>query len=134
MPGRILAVDHGAARSGCAVCDPSGTIVTPLDALEPTDAAALATLAREERVAQVVLGLPVSLDGEEGLQAAAVRAFGAELGALLEDVPVNFFDERFTTRQAAASRRSGAGAAEDSLAAAHLLEAYLAAHTQEAIG
>jgi putative Holliday junction resolvase len=70
--------------------------------------------------------LPLHLSGEEGSQAALARTFCAELEAILE-VPVETYDERFTTRMAEASRRAGATAAPDSLAAAHLLEAYLAA-------
>lgn len=123
--GRILAIDHGAARSGCAVCDPSGTIVRPLTPVEPTDVVELARLARDEGATEIVLGLPLSLTGDEGSQAEVVRAFGAELSLLLENVGITYFDERFTTRQAQASARAGAGSAEDSLAAAHLLEAYL---------
>lgn len=123
--GRILAIDHGAARCGCAVCDPSGTIVRPIEAIEPTEAEAVARVARAQGAEEIVLGLPVSLNGEEGAQARVVRGFGEELAALLDEIPVSFFDERFTTRQAQESRRGGASAAEDSLAAAHLLEAYL---------
>lgn len=122
---RVLAIDHGAARCGCAISDPSGTIATPLEALPP-DPAAIAAVARERGAEAVVVGLPVSLDGTEGAQAEAARAFAAELGELL-DIPVEAYDERLTTRMAAASRRAGSGASEDSLAAAHLLESYLLA-------
>lgn len=122
---RVLAVDHGAARCGCAISDPSGTIAAPIDALPP-DPAVVADLARERDAEAVVVGLPVSLDGTEGAQAEAARAFAAELERLLE-VPVEVYDERLTTRMAAASRRAGSGASEDSLAAAHLLESYLLA-------
>ena len=122
---RVLAIDHGAARCGCAVSDPSGTIATPLDALPP-DPPAVAALARERGVETVVVGLPVSLDGTEGAQAEAAREFAAALAELL-DMPVEVYDERLTTRMAAASRRAGSGASEDSLAAAHLLEGYLLA-------
>jgi putative holliday junction resolvase len=87
---------------------------------------AVAELVGEHGVERVVVGLPVSLDGTEGQQAAATRAFCRELGRALE-VPVETYDERLTTRMAAASRREGASAAEDSLAAAHLLNGYLAA-------
>ncbi len=79
---------------------------------------------REREVERVVVGLPVHLSGEEGSQAALARTFAEELEALL-DVPVDTYDERLTSRMADASRRAGAGAARDSLAAAHLLEAYL---------
>src|SRR3954467_6858516 len=127
MPGRILALDHGAARCGCAVSDPSGTLATPLEAVErPDTRRGLATIARrasELEAERVVVGLPLTLAGEEGEQAAAARAFAERLGAEL-NVPVELHDERLTTRLA--ERPGGKGAA-DSRAAAHLLESYLAA-------
>lgn len=122
---RTLAIDHGLARCGCAISDPSGTIVRPLDPVEP-DPEAVARLAESASAERIVVGLPLSLDGGEGEQAAIVRAFCAELEQHT-DLPVETWDERLTTTLAAASRRRGAGAAEDSLAAAHLLESYLAA-------
>jgi putative holliday junction resolvase len=123
---RILALDYGTARVGCAISDPSGTVVRPLEVVEPPDPDAVAALARDQGAELVVVGLPVTLAGEEGAQAALSEGFRAELERRL-DVPVETYDERLTTRMAAASRRSGAGAPEDSLAAAHLLEGYLAA-------
>lgn len=121
---RVLAVDHGTARCGCAVSDPSGTIVRPLGLVEPAEAAGVAHLAAEEGAELIIVGLPLTLEGEEGEQAAAVRRFCEEL-ASLASVPVETWDERLTTAMASASRQAGAGAAEDSLAAAHLLESYL---------
>lgn len=121
---RVLAIDHGSARCGVAVSDPTGTIVTPLDPISPPDAAAVVAVAADRGADLILVGLPVSLDGEEGAQASAARAFAAELDALAE-VPVHTYDERLTTRMAAASRRAGSRAAEDSLAAAHLLDSYL---------
>lgn len=122
---RVLALDHGTARIGCAISDPSGTLATPLPVIEPAEARAVADLVAEHGVEKVVVGLPLHLSGEEGAQAALARGFAAELAALLE-VPVETYDERLTTRMAEASKREGAAAAPDSLAAAHLLQAYLA--------
>ncbi len=122
---RALAIDHGAARCGCALSDPSGTIVRPIDPVAP-DPAAVESLVAEHGVETVVVGLPVSLDGNEGTQAAAARDFAAALAERL-GVPVETYDERLTTKLAAASRRGGSRAAEDSLAAAHLLETWLTA-------
>jgi putative Holliday junction resolvase len=85
----------------------------------------VAELAAEHGVERIVVGLPIHLSGEEGSQAALARTFCAELEAIL-DIPVETYDERLTTRMADASKRAGASAARDSLAAAHLLEAYLA--------
>jgi putative Holliday junction resolvase len=125
MP-RILALDHGAARCGCAVSDPSGTLATPLPAIErPDTRAGLAAVARmvdEQEVERVVVGLPLTLRGEEGEQAERARTFAERVGRRVS-VPVELHDERLTTRLA---ERSGGDADADSRAAAHLLEAYLA--------
>lgn len=127
---RVLALDHGTARIGCAISDPSGTLVTPLPTIEPPEPRSVADLVGEHDVERVVVGLPLHLSGEEGSQAALARTFCAELEAILE-IPVEAYDERLTTRMAEASRRAGATAPADSLAAAHLLEGYLAAASHE---
>jgi putative Holliday junction resolvase len=128
---RVLALDYGRARGGCAVSDPTGTLATPLPIVSrpPTrrGLAAIRRLVAEHAVERVVVGLPLTLRGEEGHQAEEVKAFARRLAQTL-DVPVELHDERFTTRQAerAAAEGGGAASAEDSRAAAHLLEAYLA--------
>lgn len=124
---RVLALDHGTARIGCAISDPTGTLVRPLPTIEPPEPRAVADLVAEHEVEKVVVGLPVHMSGGEGAQAALTRTFAAELEAILDGVPVESYDERLTTRMAEASRRAGASAAADSLAAAHLLESYLEA-------
>jgi putative Holliday junction resolvase len=124
---RVLALDHGTVRIGCAISDPSGTLTTPLPVIEPPQASAVAELVAEREVDRVVVGLPLHLSGEEGSQAALARGFCAELEAILQ-VPVETYDERLTTRMAVASQQAGASAARDSIAAAHLLQAYLAAN------
>lgn len=125
MP-RVLALDHGAVRCGCAISDPSGTLATPLRAIERPDTkrglAAAARLVDEHDVERVVVGLPLTLRGEEGEQAARARAFAERLGRRVS-VPVELHDERLTTRLA---ERTGGAADADSRAAAHLLESYLA--------
>jgi len=121
---RVLALDHGTVRIGCALSDPSGTLATPLPVIEPPEARAVAELVAEHGVERVVVGLPLHLSGEEGSQAGLARSFCRELEAILP-VPVDTYDERLTSRMADASRRGGAAAARDSLAAAHLLETYL---------
>ncbi|HYJ22361.1 MAG TPA: RuvX/YqgF family protein, partial [Solirubrobacterales bacterium] len=73
----------------------------------------------------VVVGLPLHLSGEEGSQAELARSFCAELEAMLS-IPVETYDERLTTKMADATRRAGASGDRDSIAAAHLLQAYLA--------
>jgi putative holliday junction resolvase len=124
---RVLALDHGEARCGCAVSDPSGTLATPLAVVERPDSrkglARIAALAGELEAERVVVGLPLTLAGEEGEQAGEARAFAESLRRRVR-IPVDLYDERLTTRMAAAT----AGTAdEDSVAAAHLLESYLAA-------
>lgn len=123
---RVLAIDHGAARCGCAVSDPTGTISRPLEPIEPPDPGAVARLAAGIGAELVVVGLPISLNGEEGAQAAEARSFAEAVGEA-GSVPVETYDERLTTRMAAATRRSGSRASEDSIAAAHLLDSWLMA-------
>ncbi len=129
---RVLALDYGAARIGCALCDPTETLVRPVDVISPPDVGAVAAAVAEHEAEGVVVGIPVSLDGTEGEQARVTREFCEELAGAL-DVPVDTYDERLTTRMAQASRRAGAKGAEDSIAAAHLLEAYLAARERAGI-
>jgi putative holliday junction resolvase len=123
---RILALDHGSARCGCAISDPTGTLATPLAAVQRPDSkaglTALARLVEERGVERVVVGLPITLGGDEGEQAEAARVFAKALERRLR-VPVELHDERLTTRLA---ERTGGEGDEDSRAAAHLLESYLA--------
>lgn len=127
---RVLALDHGEARCGCAVSDRSGTLATPLTAIERPDTrkglARLAGLAGELEAELIVVGLPVTLAGEEGHQARAARSFAGRLEER-SGLPVELYDERLTTRMAEAS---GGTSDADSRAAAHLLESYLMARAQ----
>ena len=127
---RVLAIDHGEARAGAAICDPSGTVVRPLDVISPSDPRQVLRVAEAEGAEAIVVGLPVSLDGTEREQAAAARAFALEV-AEIAGIPVDTYDERLTTRMAAETARSGAGGHPDSIAAAHLLESYLRARDRE---
>jgi putative Holliday junction resolvase len=126
---RTLALDYGLARVGCALSDPTGTLVRPIETVAP-DPGAIASIVSEHEVDRIVVGLPVSLDGTENEQARQTREFCRDLADAVA-VPVETYDERLTTRMAQASRRDGAGASEDSLAAAHLLEGFLAARGGE---
>ena len=131
---RVLALDYGSARCGCALSDPTGTIVTPLPLVERPASkrgmGRLRELVREREVDTVVVGLPLSLTGEDTDQTRETRAFAQELASRLgEAVPVEMHDERFTTRMA--QRMGGfSSASEDSRAAAHLLESWLAAQSR----
>lgn len=123
---RILALDHGSARCGCAISDPSGTLATPLPAVERPDTrqglAALTRLAEEKGAERIIVGLPLTLAGDEGHQAELARRFAERLERRVS-VPVELHDERMTTRLA---ERTGGEGDADSRAAAHLLESYLA--------
>jgi putative Holliday junction resolvase len=92
--------------------------------IEPPEPRSVVELVREREVERVVVGLPLHLSGEEGSQAALARTFADEMSILL-DIPVDTYDERLTSQMADATRRAGAKAARDSLAAVHLLEDYL---------
>jgi putative Holliday junction resolvase len=137
---RVLALDYGSARCGTAISDPTGTIVTPIaPVLRPRSRrgmAALKALVVERAVERVIVGLPLSLRGTDTTQTRETREFAQRLAEALMDVPgrphgvpVELHDERFTTRMA--QRMQGAGAGEDSRAAAHLLESWLTAWQRE---
>ena len=122
---KVLALDYGSARTGVAVSDPTGTVARPLGVVERaatgSGLAELLELARREDVEQIVVGLPVTLRGERGAQAEETERFVERLRAAV-DLPVETFDERFTTTLA---QRNAGSAPEDALAAAHLLSTYL---------
>jgi putative holliday junction resolvase len=122
---RVLALDYGRARCGCAVSDPTGVLATPIDPV-PTPrsrrgVARLRSLVGELSVERVVIGLPLSLSGRDSAQTTETRRFAALLARELP-VPVELYDERFTTRLA---ERIGGTASEDSRAAAHLLDSWI---------
>ena len=122
---KVLALDYGSARTGVAVSDPTGTLARPLGVVERAGSesglAELARLVREENAARIVVGLPLTLRGTRGEQAAETERFVAALRGIV-DLPVELFDERFTTDLA---QQTAGTAPEDALAAAHLLSTYL---------
>lgn len=123
---KVLALDYGAARTGVAISDASGSIARPLEVVEragsPAGLERIGALVREHDAERVVVGLPLTLKGEHGSQARETDGFVRALEAALE-VPVETYDERFTTTLAA---QAAGNAPEDARAAAHLLESYLA--------
>jgi putative Holliday junction resolvase len=128
---KVLALDYGSARTGVAVSDPTGTVARPLGVVEgaATDEgiAQLVELARAQEVERVVVGLPLTLRGERGAQAEETDRFVELLRDAL-DLPVESFDERFTTKLAQETgreRTNQSSVAEDAVAAAHLLTSYL---------
>jgi putative Holliday junction resolvase len=122
---KIIALDYGSARTGVAVSDPTGTLARPLGVVERASSEEglrrLADLIREHEAERVVVGLPLTLRGEHGEQALATTRFVEALRDVV-NVPVESFDERFTTSLASAG---GGDAPEDARAAAHLLTSYL---------
>jgi putative Holliday junction resolvase len=125
---RVIALDYGAARTGVAVSDPTGTLARPLGVIERAATEdglrRVAELVTEHGAARVVVGLPLTLRGERGEQALETERFVEGLRRVLQ-IPVVMFDERFTTRLAEQSGSAGADAEEDARAAAHLLAGYL---------
>jgi putative Holliday junction resolvase len=119
---KVLALDYGSARTGVAVSDPTGAVARPLCVVEraATEAglARLRELVRSEGAERIVVGLPLTLRGAHGDQAVETEHFVEALRAAV-DVPIEVFDERFTTALA------GPGEGEDARAAAHLLSSYL---------
>ncbi len=122
---RILALDHGAVRTGVAISDETATLARPLTTVARVDTApgfaTLLALLEAEAPGLVVVGLPVSLDGREHEQARQARSFAERLQAAVA-LPVQLYDERFTSRIA---DQRGGRASRDARAAATLLEDYL---------
>jgi putative Holliday junction resolvase len=116
---KVLALDFGSARTGVAVSDPTGTLARPLCVVEQAASGAgldrLVAVIRQERPERIVVGLPLTLRGDHGEQARETAAFAESLRARI-DVPVETFDERFTSVLADG---------DDAKAAAHLLSGYL---------
>ena len=123
---KVMALDYGSARTGVAVSDPTGTVARPLGVVERAGSenglAELARLVRDEETERIVVGLPLTMRGTQGEQAAETELFVESLRRVV-DVPIELYDERFTT--VLAQRTPNAAAAVDALAAAHLLSDYL---------
>jgi putative Holliday junction resolvase len=118
---KVLALDYGSARTGVAVSDPTGTVARPLEVVERAGSGPglerLVQLIASEEPQRIVVGLPLTLSGDVGEQARETEAFLAELRAHV-DVPVETYDERFTTKLAGPD-------GDDARAAAYLLSGYL---------
>lgn len=131
---RLLGVDYGTVRIGLAVSDPDRTIASPLATYtrrsREQDGRYFQDVVREESIQEIVVGLPMHLDGREGQKAGEARAFGQWL-ADVTGLPVVFWDERFTTVEAeehlwsAGLTNKRRKARRDRLAAQILLQSYL---------
>ena len=128
---RVVALDYGSARCGVAVSDPTGTLATPREPiLKPGTKrgfAAVVALVRDVEAERVVVGLPLSLSGGDSAQTLETREFAAKLQRSVS-VPVELYDERFTTKLAP---QAGGSASLDSRAAATLLDEWLALPIRE---
>ncbi len=132
-PQRVLGLDPGERRIGVALSDTMGMIAQPymvIDRRRQDLAATLRALCEDQEVGTVVVGLPVSLSGEEGEAARRARAFGAAVEEIL-GCEVVYQDERFTTVQAedalleAGMRRAERRERRDKVAAALMLQGFL---------
>jgi putative Holliday junction resolvase len=132
--GRLMGLDLGEKTIGLAVCDPGLTVATPVETLRRTkftaDIQKLRLLAAERKVAGLVVGLPVNMDGSEGPRCQSVRQFGANLLEHI-DLPIVFWDERLSTAavtrtllEADMSRKRRAEVV-DKMAAAYILQGAL---------
>jgi putative Holliday junction resolvase len=100
-PGVRIGIDPGRVRVGVAACDPAGLIASPVETVAPGDLDRVAELVADRGAIEVVVGLPRSMSGREGVSAAAAREYASSLAARLVPVPVRLVDERLTTVSAA---------------------------------
>ena len=143
---KIMAVDYGDARTGLAVCDRTEFLASPIGTIEERNAPVLAMkvahMAEQYEVGEIVVGLPVNMNGSEGPRAQKCRAF-ADTVSNLTEIPVVMWDERSTTVSAhnilneTNVRGKKRKNVVDTVAATLILESYLAyrqnkkAHTAE---
>lgn len=135
---RILCLDYGTKRIGVAVSDELGLLAHPLTTLKRTnrshDIEAIASLVHEERISQLVIGLPIRTDGTDGPESMAVRRFAKVLQKRIPDIEMAFCDERYSTVHASERLREGKRGSRsrrnriDQSAAAVILQTYLDAH------
>jgi putative Holliday junction resolvase len=132
--GKVLAIDLGEKRIGLAISDETRTIATGYDVVKRKsrreDFARYATVVANEGVTLIIMGLPITFSGDEGQRAAWVRDYTADLQDHV-DVPVEFWDERFSTKQAQDSLHARGKRGKrlrkrvDAVAAAFILQDYL---------
>jgi putative Holliday junction resolvase len=135
---RILAVDHGEKRLGLAISDPTGTIANPLSVIRHVsraiDAAQVATIAAEQEAGMIVIGQSFVENGLPNLAGRRAARFAEALQGQV-DIPIQLWDESFSTQKARAariqmgvSRKQRAGHL-DEIAATVILQSYLDAHS-----
>jgi putative Holliday junction resolvase len=134
IKGRILALDLGEKRIGVAVSDATRTIAQPLDVFQRTsrkaDFETIGRFVQEQQANMLLVGLPLLLNGTVGEKAAWVQHYSAELQQTL-DMPLELWDESFTTIQAEASLKARGKKKHkirenvDAVAASFILQSYL---------
>jgi putative Holliday junction resolvase len=144
MEGRVIGIDPGDARTGVAVSDPLGITAQPRDVFRGKRsagiAARIAKLARTIGATEIVIGLPINMDGSEGPRAEHARDLGALVEASLKDsddplkIPIKFWDERLTSMQASqilrGRGRDARKAKMDVVSAQIMLQSYLDARSR----
>ncbi|MDB4429633.1 Holliday junction resolvase RuvX [bacterium] len=134
MTHPILAIDHGEARIGLAATDEFGIGAHPVETVDARKEGAISRIVEiiaERKIQAVVLGLPLRMDGSEGRSVVKVRKFGDELTKQLGEIPLTYFDERFTTMTASDKLREAGKKAKnqrgliDQAAALEILNDYL---------
>jgi len=138
---RYLCLDPGRRRIGLALSDETGLIATPLGVLQVRDQEQVfrevARLVQKHEAGRVIIGLPLRLNGQEGIESNRARSFAADLQMYL-DVPIDFMDERLSSVEAdrllleAGFKREKRRANIDATAAALILQAYLDAERNQA--
>lgn len=121
---KILALDFGTKNIGLALCDTTVDVVFPFGLIRNDQnlfPQSLVDLCKNERIEKIVMGLPLGLDSEETVNSKRVRDFAEALKKQV-DLPIEFFDERFSSHEA--DRMLG-GASRDEKAAMIILETYL---------
>jgi putative Holliday junction resolvase len=135
---RVLAVDHGEKRIGLALSDPTGTIANPLTVIKhisrAIDAAQVATVASEHKAGLIVIGQSFDEEGRPNLAGRRAARF-AEALREQTDLPIELWDESFSTQEARSARiqmglsRKRRAGHLDQIAATVILQSYLDAHS-----
>ena len=136
IEGRVIGLDPGERRIGVALSDPAAVIAQPHTVIDRRDGKpmdAIRAIVEQFDVETIVIGLPVSLSGDEGAAAEAARAFGGEVQSAIGR-NLFYWDERFTSVQAeqalleSGMRRDRRRTTRDMVAAALMLQGFLDAH------
>jgi putative Holliday junction resolvase len=133
---RYLGVDHGDVRIGLALSDESGLLARPLQIIRhvarEADAEAVAKIAKDKEAQKIIVGLPTDEDGGIGPQARKVQRWAEALQAAT-DLPIEFWDESFSSLEADAAPNQKRGHPNDDRAAAVMLQSYLDAHRRSEV-